>query len=191
MREVYKYVCFIILSCVLMLTFDVNASSAVTNTGKIEVVAETLTGTVRDANGLSLPGVTVLLQGTTVGTVTDNNGNFTLEVPGPTGTLEFSFIGFATRQVPFSGSGVLDVILEEDIRGLEEVVVVGYGTQRKTDVTGAVSAISTREFAEQPITRVDQVLQGPCCRGAGNPGRRCTWRRCQGPDQRSEFRPGQ
>ncbi len=161
MINLYRYLCFIMLSSAfLMLTIDVYATSSFSKTGNLEVVAETITGTVRDANGLSLPGVTVLLRGTTVGTVTDNNGNYTLEVPGSTGTLEFSFIGFATKEVPFNGSGIVDVTLEEDIRGLEEVVVVGYGTQRKTDVTGAVSAISTREFAEQPITRIDQVLQG-------------------------------
>src|SRR5690606_8903136 len=76
------------------------------------------------------------------------------------GTLEFSFVGYLTAKVAFNGSGTFNVTLGEDIRGLEEVVVIGYGTQRKTDVTGAVSAISSREFAEQPISRVDQVLQG-------------------------------
>jgi len=161
MKQLYKYYGFSLLTSVLMmLTCGVYGSTAFSTSGESKAVRETISGTVRDSNGLTMPGVTVLLQGTTVGTVTNSSGQYTLQVPGPTGILEFSFIGYVTHEAPFNGSGAINVVLQEDIQGLEEVVVIGYGTQRKTDVTGSVSAISTREFAEQPISRVDQVLQG-------------------------------
>src|SRR5690606_28856772 len=126
MKQIYKYLGFLMLpSAFLMLTWDVYGLSGLSTPGKNEVIQETISGTVRDSNGLTMPGVTVLLRGTTVGTVTDNNGYYTLEVPGPTGTLEFSFIGYVTNEVSFNGSGTVNVILQEDIQGLEEVVVMG------------------------------------------------------------------
>src|SRR5690554_4465584 len=161
MKQIHKYLgLFLLTSTFLMLTWDTYGFSGMSAPIEEEIVRETISGVVKDSKGVSLPGVTIILQGTTVGTITDSNGFYMIEVPGPTGTLEFSFIGYITNQVSFNGSGTVNVILQEDIQGLEEVVVMGYGTQRKTDVTGSVSAISTREFAEQPITRVDQVLQG-------------------------------
>ncbi len=101
------------------------------------IVAETLTGTVKDTKGVALPGVTVLLKGTTTGTTTDASGNFTLQVPSASGTLVFSFIGYSAKEVAITGAGPINVTLEDNAKSLEEVVVVGYGTQRKTDVTGA------------------------------------------------------
>ncbi|RDC65512.1 SusC/RagA family TonB-linked outer membrane protein [Adhaeribacter pallidiroseus] len=127
---------------------------------KHSIVAETLTGSVKDTKGVGLPGVTVLLKGTSTGTTTDASGNFTLQVPSLSGTLVFSFIGYSAQEVPITGTGPFNVTLQDNAKSLEEVVVVGYGTQRKTDVTGALTSISTKEFAQQPVTRIDQVLQG-------------------------------
>ncbi len=126
---------------------------------KKNIVAETLTGTVKDTKGAALPGVTVLLKGTTTGTTTDASGNFTLQVPSASGTLVFSFIGYSAKEVAITGTGPINVVLEDNAKSLDEVVVVGYGTQRKTDVTGALTSISPKEFAQQPVTRIDQVLQ--------------------------------
>lgn len=157
----YKHLCLVLLSATLLVSpVYVQAFPILTSTMRAQTLAETITGTVRDGNGTGLPGVTVVLKGTTVGTATDASGNYTLQVPEASGTLTFSFIGYATKDVPFNGSGVVNVTLQEDAKALDEVVVVGYGTQRKTDVTGALTSISTKEFAEQPVTRVDQVLQG-------------------------------
>ena len=118
-----------------------------------------ITGKVTGPDNEGLPGVNVQVEGTTTGTATDAAGNFVLNAPG-TASLIFSNIGYTSQTVPVNGRTVVNVQLAEDLKTLSEVVVVGYGTQRRTDVTGALTAISTKEFAQQPITRLDQVLQG-------------------------------
>lgn len=105
-----------------------------------------------------LPGVTVLVKGTTTGTVTDANGRYTINVPNERDTLVFSFIGFNTQEVPVSGRTVIDVSLVEDVKSLEEVVVLGYSTQRKADLTGSVASISADELQRtQPSHTVDAL----------------------------------
>ncbi|MFD2937155.1 SusC/RagA family TonB-linked outer membrane protein [Spirosoma flavum] len=118
-----------------------------------------ITGKVTGPDNQGLPGVNVQVSGTTLGTATDASGNFALNAAG-TASLVFSNIGYTSQTVAVNGRSIVDVQLAEDLKTLNEVVVVGYGTQRKTDVTGALTAISTKDFAQQPITRLDQVLQG-------------------------------
>jgi hypothetical protein len=118
-----------------------------------------VTGKVTDQDNAALPGVSILLSGTSQGTVTDGEGNFVINAPG-NGNLVFSFIGYQSQTVAINNRSAVDVQLVQESRSLGELVVVGYGTQKKTDVTGALSVVSTREFAQQPITRLDQVLQG-------------------------------
>ncbi|MDF7814839.1 TonB-dependent receptor [Hymenobacter sp. YC55] len=122
-----------------------------------------VTGTVLSATDKSpLPGVSVIIKGTTTGTSTDTNGKFTLPVAaGNDQVLIFSFIGFEPTEVRVgSGSVVEPVQLKEKTTELNDVVVVGYGTQRKRDVTGSVASISAEQVAETPIARADQILQG-------------------------------
>jgi len=118
-----------------------------------------VTGKVTDQDNAALPGVSILISGTSQGTVTDGEGNYAIQAPG-NGTLVFSFIGYESQTVEIGNRSVIDIKLAQGSRSLNEVVVVGYGTQKKTDVTGALSVVSTREFSQQPITRLDQVLQG-------------------------------
>lgn len=118
-----------------------------------------VTGRVTGPDNQGLPGVNVQVNGTTTGTSTDATGSFALNA-ARNATLVFSNIGYASQTIPVNGRAVIDVQMTEDQKTLSEVVVVGYGTQRKTDVTGALTAISTKEFAQQPVTRLDQVLQG-------------------------------
>jgi TonB-linked SusC/RagA family outer membrane protein len=118
-----------------------------------------VTGTVTDQDNAALPGVNILVSGTSLGTATDGEGKFVINAPA-NGSLVFSFIGYESQTVQVSNRSVIDVKLVQESRSLGELVVVGYGTQKKTDVTGALSVISTKEFAQQPVTRLDQVLQG-------------------------------
>ncbi|ACT92261.1 SusC/RagA family TonB-linked outer membrane protein [Dyadobacter fermentans] len=118
-----------------------------------------ITGKVTDQDNAALPGVSILISGSSQGTVTDGDGNYVINAPG-SGTLVFSFIGYESQTVEIGNRSVIDIKLSQGSRSLDELVVVGYGTQRKTDVTGALSVVSTREFSQQPITRLDQVLQG-------------------------------
>lgn len=118
-----------------------------------------VTGKVTDQDNAALPGVSILLSGTSQGTVTDAEGNYVIQAPG-NGSLVFSFIGYESQTVEIGNRSVIDIKLAQGSRSLDELVVVGYGTQKKTDVTGALSVVSTREFSQQPITRLDQVLQG-------------------------------
>ncbi|TPE43468.1 SusC/RagA family TonB-linked outer membrane protein [Pontibacter mangrovi] len=122
--------------------------------------AITLTGTVTDENGEGLPGVTVLLKGTTKGTATDASGGFTLAVPDTEGTLVFSYIGYLPQEVAINNRSNFNVTLKPDAKALEEVVVVGYGTQKKSVVTGAISSVKASDLENQQITRVEQALQG-------------------------------
>ncbi|WP_198675225.1 SusC/RagA family TonB-linked outer membrane protein [Pleomorphovibrio marinus] len=118
-----------------------------------------ITGTVTDQNGMPLPGATISVQGASLGTVTDIDGNFSIDVPEGS-VLVFSYIGYETQTVKLGTQSVMNIQLSEDASSLEEVLVVGYGTQAKSKLTGSISSIDNREFENQPVTRLDQVLQG-------------------------------
>ena len=112
------------------------------------------------SKGEPLPGVSVRLKGTTIGITTGADGGYSLSVPENGGTLVFSFLGFVSLEKTFSNAGSVNVSLIEDAKSLEEVVVVGYGTQSKSQVTGAISSVSAKEISELPITNAQQALQG-------------------------------
>lgn len=118
-----------------------------------------ISGTVTDETG-ALPGVNVVVQGTSIGTVTDFDGNYSINAPEGATTLVFSYIGYTTQQVPISGRSTINVTMSEDAQALSEVVVVGYGTQRKADLTGAVGSIGAADIVSKPITSPDQALAG-------------------------------
>jgi TonB-linked SusC/RagA family outer membrane protein len=119
-----------------------------------------LTGRVTTDKGEALPGVTVVLKGTTKGTSTGADGTFSLAVPETGGTLIFSFVGYSTQERNFTGSSTINVKLSEDAKSLDDVVVVGYGTQKRADITGAIASFNAEKLEERPITRVDQALVG-------------------------------
>lgn len=129
----------------------------------LEIIIQgiTITGKVTSAeDSEGLPGVNVIVKGTAQGTVTDVEGNYNLEVPGEEVMLVFSSVGFLLEEVAVGTKTIIDLVLIPDITALEEIVVVGYGVQKKSDLTGAISSISKEEIAEFPIARVDQALQG-------------------------------
>ena len=110
------------------------------------------------SNGEFLPGVTVVVQGTSTGTATNIDGEFAIEAE--TGKfLVFSFIGMKSQTVEVTGN-TINVVLENDVVGIEEVVAIGYGTQRKKDLTSAIGSVSSEDFQEQAITDVSQIIQG-------------------------------
>ncbi|MGQ8336250.1 TonB-dependent receptor [Sunxiuqinia sp. A32] len=119
-----------------------------------------VTGKVKDAAGVPLPGVTVVVKGTVKGTITDGDGNYTLPNISSNSILIFSFVGMSTQEVPVEGKSVLDVTLEEDAIGIEEVVAIGYGTQRKADLTGAVTRVNNDLFENSVKTSMAEGLQG-------------------------------
>lgn len=111
-------------------------------------------------DGGSIPGVSVVVPGTTLGTVTDMDGNYSLMVPETTRALMFSFIGFRTQEVQLEGRSRLDVVLQVDVFSVDEVVVVGYGVQQKRDVTGSISTVKGDDIRLVPVQSFDQALQG-------------------------------
>ncbi|PRY89157.1 SusC/RagA family TonB-linked outer membrane protein [Mongoliibacter ruber] len=116
-------------------------------------------GTVTDEGGEPIPGTSVTVKGTTTGTVADIDGNFSLNVP-ESGVLVFSFIGFSTKEVQITNESVVNVQLSEQLSDLGEVVIVGYGVQRKSDLTGSVSSVGEREIKQVAVASLDQALQG-------------------------------
>ncbi|RZJ86736.1 MAG: hypothetical protein EOO60_13065, partial [Hymenobacter sp.] len=118
-----------------------------------------ITGRVTGADGTGLPGVTVLVKNTITGTSTDVEGRYTLDVPAGA-TLIFSSVGFVRREIVVGTSTTIDVSLTDDQQALNEVVVVGYGTQERQDVTGSVASVSGRDIASQPVADPTQALQG-------------------------------
>lgn len=120
---------------------------------------KTITGKVIDAKNETLPGVSVLIKGTNNGTITDVNGAYTLSA-NEEDILQFSYIGYATQLVPVSGRSIIDLTLEEDVAQLDEIVVVGYGTQKKSHLTGAISKITNTNLDQIAVSRVDDALIG-------------------------------
>ncbi len=116
-------------------------------------------GRVSDEKGEGLPGVTVLVRGTTNGAVTDANGGFSINAPS-NGTLVISYVGYNTQEVAINGRSNINISLKTDAKALEELVVVGYGVQKKESVTGAIASVSAKQIAEMPVPNVAQALQG-------------------------------
>lgn len=120
----------------------------------------TVKGRVTGENNDALPGVTVLLKGTTTGTTTDPSGNYTLALPNGTGTLVVSFIGYTPQEVAVSDRTTINVSLVPDTKSLQEVVVVGYGVQKKETVTGSVAAVKGAELVKSPTVNLSNSLAG-------------------------------
>jgi len=121
---------------------------------------QTITGVVKDTGGQPMSGVTVVVKGTSAGTLTGIDGKYSLPVPAGATALRFSFIGFTNLEVPINGRSVIDATLEQAINEMSEVVVVGYGTQRRATVTGAISSVTADKITALPTSGLDQALQG-------------------------------
>lgn len=148
----------LVLSVMLLTSF----SSMAGNDGPANTAMDrTVTGKViSTADDLPMPGVTVVLKGSIKGTTTDVDGNYSIEVPDEGGVLVFSFIGYTTQEIQIGNQSVIDIRFEEDTQGLEEVIVVGYGTQKKVNVTGAVAEVGGEVLTSRPVTNASSMLQG-------------------------------
>jgi TonB-linked SusC/RagA family outer membrane protein len=156
-RFIYALVFFQLIS------FSVHAQSA------------RVTGTVKDQAGETLIGVTVKVKDAAQGTTTDVNGNYSLTVPAKA-VLVFSYIGFSPREIPVNGNSVINVTLQEDTKSLEEVVVVGYGSQRKASVVGSISTVDVKDIIKSPVSNIANALAGRATgitttQRGGEPGR--------------------
>ena len=119
-----------------------------------------LSGTVKDAKGIPLPGVTIVVKGTTLGTITDNDGNFRLSVPVDAKTLIFSFVGLMSQEVAITGKPSFKIVMVEQTFGLDEVIAVGYGSQKKMTMTGAVSKLKGESLLTSPVSNITNSIQG-------------------------------
>ncbi|MGE5943246.1 MAG: SusC/RagA family TonB-linked outer membrane protein [Flavobacteriales bacterium] len=143
-KESIKHLGFLVL--VLMFCTGMNAQIRVS-------------GTVSDANG-PLPGVSVIVDGTTNGVATDFDGNYTLSNVASNATLVISYLGYVTQRVPVNGQTTVNVTLAEDLQALDEIVVVGYGSQSRASVTGAISTVKAEEITALPVANAVEALQG-------------------------------
>jgi TonB-linked SusC/RagA family outer membrane protein len=125
-----------------------------------QVAKRRIIGKVTDTNGVPLPGATIVVKGTTIGAIADANGAFEIEVPSDTKEISVSFVGMRTQDILVVGKNQVTVALQEDAIGLEEVVAVGYGTQKKSDLTGAITQVKADELATVSVSNPVQALQG-------------------------------
>jgi len=121
---------------------------------------QTVRGKVTDAKGQPLPGVTIIIKGTTNGTITGTDGSYTLTTVATDATLVFSFVGMKAQEVAIAGKTVINITMEESTIGLEEVVAVGYGTQKKVNLTGAVDQVTSEVLEKRSVPNLTQMLQG-------------------------------
>lgn len=152
--------CPIMLSLFLFLLVPLQSyGNTVPVTERTQQTSVKIKGTVRDTTGEPVIGANVKLKGTTQGTITDIDGNFTLDVPSVKETLQISFIGYQNLEVPLNGKSVVSVVLREDTEMLDEVVVVGYGTMKKSDLTGSVARIDAEKIAKTAPTSIGDILR--------------------------------
>jgi TonB-dependent starch-binding outer membrane protein SusC len=142
-------------------TEKVNVVSQKTKTRVDKVLQErTISGKILGDAGEPLPGINVVVKGTTIGTITDVNGAYTLNVPDGSSTLVFSSVGYLKQEVEIGAQSAIDITLKEDIGLLEELVVVGYGEQERAKVTGAIASVSSKTMENLPVLSAEQALQG-------------------------------
>ena len=143
-----------------------------TEMNNIKAQQKSVTGKVTDNNGEPLPGVTILLKGTTNGTVTDGNGEYNISIADNNPVLQFSFVGMKAKEVLVEGRSRVDVVLDDEAIGIDEVVAVGYGVQKKVNLTGAITAVKMDELSNISTTNVSNTLAGraPGVNITGNSG---------------------
>ncbi len=122
--------------------------------------AQAVSGRVTDSSGEPLPGVTILVKGTTHGSITDFDGRYTISNVPAAGTLVFSFVGMKSQEIVLGNQPTINVVMEEDAIGIEEVVAIGYGSQSKKELTGAVTGVKYEDFNHGSINSPAQLLQG-------------------------------
>jgi TonB-linked SusC/RagA family outer membrane protein len=149
--------------------------------GSLQQDTKKVTGKVTDSNEKAgLPGVNIIIKGTSSGTVTDSDGNYSMNIPNENTILVFSFIGYASTEVAVSGRSVVDVSLESDTQALQEVIVTGYAAQRSQDITGAIATVSMKNEPIMPVANIGQALQGKLAgvrvtQPSGRPGQGMTF----------------
>jgi len=159
----------------LFLAVQLPASAKELAADKTSDLKIVITGTVMNAKGTPLAGVTILVKGTNKGTSTDESGNFSIDAPGNS-TLEVSFVGYASQEVKVNNQTSLSIVLIQSNSELNEVVVIGYGTAKKKDLTGAVTSVSGERLVDKPVGNLGQALQNKVAgvqviqNGAGIPG---------------------
>ena len=158
-----KYKIFLYLNLAIILVFtltnDLTAAGGDIISGDLQQV--TVRGTITDgATGIPMPGVNVVVTGTTIGAMTDAAGNFSLVVPSADATIQISFIGYITQNIPLGGRTTLNIALQTELSKLSEVVVVGYGTQLRRDLTGAVTKVDADRLLDKPVFNVAQAISG-------------------------------
>ncbi len=147
-------------------TFKIHKVSLISSRGSESVFSEvqqkTVTGTVTDSStGKTLPGVNILVVGTSTGTATDSTGHYSLQVSSLQDTLRFSYIGYQTRTIPINGRSKINIKLTPTtVKSAQQLVVVGYGTQKKQNVTGAISSVSSKKIQNQPVTNLASAMEG-------------------------------
>ncbi|WP_268225769.1 SusC/RagA family TonB-linked outer membrane protein [Sinomicrobium oceani] len=166
-------ICVLLFCCFFLVSGRVFATLPVSGEAATFTFLQ-ISGKITSDDGMPLAGASVLEKGTTNGVVADFDGNYTIDVSSGDAVLVVSYVGFKSVEIPVDGREVVDVALQEDLAQLDEVVVVGYGTQRKQDLTGAVSVVKTDEMLQQPSPQVTNQLQGRVSgvtvTGGGQPG---------------------
>ena len=139
-----------LLGCIFLFLTTLVMAQNVTVRGKV----------TSSGNGEPIPGANVIVKGTTTGTITSINGDFTLTVPSPTATLVVTFIGYTPLEIPLQGRSTLNVALESSVTELDEVVAIGYGTVQRKDVTGSVASVSGESLAAIPVATANEAITG-------------------------------
>lgn len=153
-RAVFKLIALLFLT--ILSTDQVSG----TNLTTLRSERLTISGTVKDTKGLPLPGVSVKLKGASTATSTDLKGTYRINVPDNSGTLVFTYVGFKSKEVTIGNRTTINVVLEEDAVALQDVVVIGYGTVKKRDLTGSVVSIKSEDIVQTPTANVMDALQG-------------------------------
>jgi len=140
------------------------------------VQQRSVTGTIKDENNNPMPGVNIQVEGTTIGTISDGNGSYTISIPNENVVLVFSFIGYNTQKIPAVNKTTLEVIMVPSTSNLDEVVVIGYGTQKKVNLTGSVTAVNSANIEKLSVTQTSQLLAGiasgvTVLQSSGQPGK--------------------
>ncbi len=136
------------------------SSDKADNNGAADLQQSKLSGTITDEKGSPFPGVNITVEGTTIGTMSDVNGKYSLAIPGGSAAVIFTFVGYSTQRIAVEGKNTIDVVMMPDVMNLDEVVVVGYGTTRRATITGAVASVAGDKLQVSKSTNFSNTLVG-------------------------------